>query len=173
LGVPNEEVREALAIHLVSEYTTSFASDTALMQTRMQEQLFDGDITSFERAVKELFAGIPYQLHIPKEAYYHSMLLVWLNMLGFEVIAEIPTDKGRIDAVWTYEDRVVIAEVKFSNKGACERLIKAAFKQMKDNQYYERYAGANKRIALLAVAFAGKKIACEMEELVATASCLG
>ena len=33
----------------------------------------------FERAVKELFAGIPYQLHIPREAYYHSKIINTTN----------------------------------------------------------------------------------------------
>ena len=166
LDVPNMEVRQALMMHLLSAYTAFPQSGATLMRRKMQEQLFDGDITNFERAVKELFAGIPYQLHIPREAYYHSMLLLWLNMLGFEVMGEIPTDKGRIDAVWTFEDRVVIAEIKFSSKGTCDRLLTEAFKQIKDNQYYERYADGNKRITFLAVAFAGKKIACEMEDLV-------
>jgi hypothetical protein len=104
-------------------------------------------------------------LHLSSEAYYHSMLLVWLNMLGFEVQAEVSTDKGRIDAVWTWENRVVIAEIKFAVKGTTERLLKAAMAQIRKNAYYERYAGGNRSIALLAVAFAGKKIACSMEEL--------
>jgi len=104
-------------------------------------------------------------LHIPREAYYHSMLLLWLNLLGFDVMGEIPTDKGRIDAVWTWEDRVVIAEIKYAGKGSCETLIDAALTQIKKNRYHERYAGENRRIAFLAIAFAGKKIACRMEEV--------
>jgi hypothetical protein len=136
------------------------------MRERMMTQLSDGDEKSFERSMQEMFARIPYQLHIPREAYYHSMLLVWLNLLGFEVIAELPTDKGRIDAVWTWEDRIVIAEIKYSGKGSCETLLDAALAQIKKNRYHERYAGENRRIAFLGVAFAGKKIGCRMEEFV-------
>ena len=164
LGIPNEEVRESLMTYLVADYAAYPVSDTAPMRDRMLERLLDGDAVSFERAVQEMFARIPYQLHIPREAYYHSMLLLWLNLLGFEVISELPTDKGRIDAVWTWEDRVVIAEIKYSGKGSCESLLNAALAQIKKNCYYERYAGDNRRIAFLAVAFAGKKIACRIEE---------
>ena len=61
---------------------------------------------------------------------------------------------------------------KLRNKGACETLLNAAFAQItcaarsasKKNRYHERYAGENRRIAFLAVAFTGKKIACRMEE---------
>jgi nicotinamide riboside kinase len=164
LDIPNKEVRQSLMTHFTADYAAYPVSDTAPMRERMMEQLFDGDEKAFERSMQEMFARIPYQLHIPREAYYHSMLLVWLNLLGFEVIAELSTDKGRIDAVWTWEDRVVIAEIKFSGKGSCETLLNAALAQIKKNRYHERYAGENRRIAFLAVAFAGKKIACRMEE---------
>ena len=164
LDIPNREVRQALMTHFVAAFASFPVSDTAPMRNRMLEQLFDGDTAAFERSIQEMFARIPYQLHIPREAYYHSMLLLWLNLLGFEVMAEIPTDKGRIDAVWTWEERVVIAEIKYANRGACEKLLNDAFAQIKKNRYHERYGGNNRRIAFLAVAFAGKKIACRMEE---------
>jgi hypothetical protein len=134
------------------------------MKGRMMGQLFDGDVSGLERGMRELFAGIPNQLHLLREAYYHSLLLLWLNMRGFEVQAEVSTDKGRIDAVWTWEDRVVIAEVKYTVKGKVERFLKAAMAQILKQRYYERYNGAHRRIALLAIGFAGKDIACRMTE---------
>jgi Holliday junction resolvase-like predicted endonuclease len=115
--------------------------------------------------VKELFAGIPYQLHLPREAYYHSLLLLWLNMLGFEVQAEVSTNQGRIDAVWTWKERVVIAEVKYAAKGKVEPLLEAAMTQIREQRYFERYAGEQHRIALLALGFTKKDIACRMAEL--------
>jgi hypothetical protein len=165
LGIPNEEVRQALMEHLVGAYTAFPFPDTAPMRSRMLQQLLDGDRSSFERSMQEMFACIPYQLHIPREAYYHSMLLLWLNLLGFDVQAEVSTDKGRIDAVWTWGDRVVIAEIKFAEQGATGPLLEEAFAQIHERRYHERYAGSNRRIALLAIAFAGKEIACDMKEL--------
>jgi len=38
-------------------------------------------------------------------------------------------------------------------------------KQMKEKKYYEKYLSDNNRMALLAVAFTGKNVACRMEEL--------
>jgi hypothetical protein len=165
LGIPNEEVRQALMNHLVSCFADYPVSDTGTMRGRMLQQLFDGDITAFENSMREMFAHIPYQLHIPHEFYYHSLLLCWLNLLGFEVQAEVSTDKGRIDAVWTWKDKVFVAEIKFAKEGNAATLLKDAFVQIKKNRYYERYQDGKKHISLLAIAFAGKEIVCQMEYL--------
>jgi hypothetical protein len=165
LGIPNEEVRRSLLEHLVSSFAYYPLTDTPMMRNRMLRELLDGNISAFETEVKELFARIPYHLHIPREAYYHSLLLLWLNLLGFELEAEVSTDKGRIDAVWTWEDQVIIAELKYSDNGAPEPLLKEAMVQIRERRYYERYAGGGRRIRLLAIAFAGKETACSMAEL--------
>ena len=165
LGVPNNEVRQSMMEHLVSSYAEYPVSETATKRDRMLNQLFDGDVSSFRRDLQEMFAHIPYQLHIPCESYYHSLFLVWLNMLGFEVNGEVSTDKGRIDAVWTWEERVVVTEIKYADKGSIKLLLQEAFEQIYDRRYYERYLGNNRRVALLAIAFAGKEIACRMEEI--------
>jgi hypothetical protein len=164
LGIPNEEVHQALTTHLLASFAAQTVSETSIMRNKMMQQLLDGNPVTFERSMQELFARIPYQLHIPREAYYHSLLLLWLDLLGFDVQAEVSTDKGRIDAVWTWDDRVVIAEIKYADEGATEPLLEEAMAQIKNRRYYERYTGNNKRIALLAIAFAGKEIACKMEE---------
>jgi hypothetical protein len=132
----------------------------------MMQHLLNGDAQAFERSVQELFARIPHQLHIPREAYYHSLLLLWLNLLGFKVDAEVSTDKGRIDAVWTWDDHVVIAEIKYSTEEKSGVLLEKAFAQIRDRRYYDRYTGESKHITLLAVAFAGKEIVCDMKTLV-------
>jgi hypothetical protein len=165
LGVPNEEVRRAMLEHLVSNYASYPMPDTAPMRNRMLKQLLEGDLLAFERSMQEMFAAVPYQLHIPREAYYHSLFLLWLNLLGFDVQGEVSTDKGRIDAVWRWNERVVITEIKYTEGDDTEPLLEEAFTQMNERRYHERYAGSNRRIALLAIAFAGKKIACRMIEM--------
>jgi hypothetical protein len=164
LSVPNEEVSQALTTHLLAGYIDAPVSEVSAIQFRMMEQLVAGDSLPFERSLQTLFAHIPYQLWGTDEKYYHSVLLLWLNMLGFKVDAEVSTDKGRIDAVWTWHERVVIAEIKYAAAGDTAKLLDEAVAQIHDRRYYERYAGENKRIALLGVAFAGKEIACRMEE---------
>jgi hypothetical protein len=164
LGIPNKEVNDALLTYLLSSYVHYPLGKAPVFIKQMQQHLRASDVSGLEKSLREMFARIPYQLHIPREAYYHSLLLLWLNLLGFDLVAELPTDKGRIDAVWTYDDRVIILEIKYADKGDCEPLLDDALGQIKEKRYYERYAGNNRRVALLAIAFAGKEISCRMEE---------
>jgi Holliday junction resolvase-like predicted endonuclease len=164
LGVPNYEVRQSLMNYLTGSFTGYPVGDTGSMRSRMIKQLLDGDAAAFETSLKALFANIPYQLHIKREAYYHSMLLLWLNMLGFHVEAEVSTSRGRIDAVWTWKERAVIVEVKYASRGALETLLDAAMEQIKEKGYCERYAATYQRVAQVAVAFSGKRIGCRMKE---------
>ena len=164
LGIPNEEVRKSLIQHVVSSYTECPVSDTGDFRNRMRRQLSDGDVSGFQRNMRAQFARIPYQLHIPCDAYYHSLILLWLNMLGFEVLGEVPTSIGRIDAVWKWKDRIVIAEIKHDEKSAPEALVQEAFDQIHKRRYYDGFAGSNRRIALMAIAIAGRDIECRMEE---------
>jgi hypothetical protein len=165
LGVPNEEVRNAMMVHLLSSYANYPLDNTETMRSQMMRQLLQGNTQAFERSLQALFAHIPYQLWGTDEKYYHSLFLLWLNLLGFKVDAEVCTDKGRIDAVWTWEERVVIAEIKYAAEGRIDHLLDAAMAQIREKNYAERYAGDNKRIALLGVAFAEKTVACRMEEI--------
>ncbi|GHT50800.1 ATPase AAA [Bacteroidia bacterium] len=175
LGVPNEEVNRALTRHLLANYAEISLPEVNEGCRQMMRQLVSGDSQQFERSLQAMFARIPYQLWGNDEKYYHSMLLLWLNALGFKPDAEMCTDKGRIDAVWTWQERVVIAEVKYAasdggkdvadNTSTTAKLLDTALAQIREVRYYERYAGENKRIALLGVAFVGKEIVCRMEEL--------
>jgi Holliday junction resolvase-like predicted endonuclease len=165
LGVPNYEVRQSLMNYLTGSFSGYPVGNTGSMRSRMIKQLLDGDSAAFETSLKALFANIPYQLHIKREAYYHSMLLLWLNMLDFHVESEVSTSRGRIDAVWTWKERAVIVEVKYSSRGALETLLDTAMEQIKEKGYCERYATTHQRVVQVAVAFSGKRIACRMKEV--------
>jgi hypothetical protein len=162
LGIPNNEVRNSLLEYMLSSYASCPVSDTAILRDRMRKQILNGETNAFEETAKELFARIPYQLHIPREAYYHSLMLLWLSLLGFEIQGEVSTNKGRIDAVWTWEDQVIITEVKFADEGNTNRLLQDALAQIHEKEYTERYRDDIHKITLLAIGFTGKNIACKI-----------
>jgi Holliday junction resolvase-like predicted endonuclease len=117
-----------------------------------------------------LFAKIPFKLHIYKEAYYHSMFLLIMIFLGFEIQAEVATNIGAIDAVWQQPDMNVIIEIKYSTKKSKKSLLNEAMKQIQNKKYYEAYQ--NKPIVLSAIAFTPDKnksrlteISCKLEKL--------
>jgi len=55
------------------DYAEIPVSDTDDMRDLMQQQLFNGDISAFQRNMQAMFARIPYQLHIPCDAYYRIL----------------------------------------------------------------------------------------------------
>jgi hypothetical protein len=162
LGVPNSEVSESFLKYLLSAYSSYPVEREYELKNRMRQQLQSRDAAGFEQSIREMLAYIPYPLHIGKEAYYHSLFLLWLKMLGFEIQGEITTNLGRIDAVLKFPDHTVIAEIKYQcKKGKIAVLPDKAIEQIKDKQYADRFNNGQ-AVSLLAVAFAGKEIGCRI-----------
>jgi hypothetical protein len=161
LGVPNSEVNESLLTYLFNAYSDYPVGRTDDIKRRMQQQLFKNDSAGLEQSLREMLAYIPYPLHIGKEAYYHSLLLLWLKLLGFDITGEIMTNAGRIDAVWQLPEQVIIAEVKFQpEKENIPKLLDEAIRQIKENRYAERF-NTGQKVSLLGIAFAGNEIGCK------------
>jgi hypothetical protein len=163
LEMPNFEVEEAFLKYLLSAYSDYPVGMTGGLKERMQQQLVTNDAAGLEQSLREMIAYIPYPLHIGKESYYHSLLLLWLKLLGFDITGEITTNIGRIDAVLQLPDHVIVAEVKFQPKqGKMPKLLDEAINQIKEKRYYERFK--DQQVLLLGVAFAGKEIGCRIED---------
>jgi Holliday junction resolvase-like predicted endonuclease len=94
----------------------------------------------------------------------HSLLFLWLNLIGFDARAEENAGKGRMDAVWQWKDRVVVCEVKYSSQKSLDELLAAAMKQMKEKRYAAPYLDGKRKVSLLAVEFVGGEVRCEMSE---------
>jgi hypothetical protein len=128
----------------------------------MQQQLLSGNTAALEQSLREMLAYIPYPLHIGQESYYHSLMLLWLKLLGFDITGEITTNIGSIDAVWKFPGHTVVAEVKCQvKKGRMTALLDKAIKQIENKRYYERFMDEEK-VSFLAVVFAEKEIGCRM-----------
>jgi hypothetical protein len=83
------------------------------------------------------------------------------KLIGYEVNAEVHTDKGRIDAVLKKDDGVIVAEIKYGDKKV-KKLVEQAIGQIREKAYYEKYGKSN--ISLLGVGFGkGKEIGCKFE----------
>jgi hypothetical protein len=164
LGIPNREVNDSLLSHLVSSYTSYPSYQALVLSATMQRQIRNGDAEGLAESLRILLAKIPYTLHIQSEAYYHSMLLLWMKLLGFDIHGEVTTNIGRIDAVWHQPGLTVVAEIKYHADKSIDSLLDDAMSQIRDRRYYEAYL--DRKIILMAVAFAGKDTGCRMEPVV-------
>ena len=66
-------------------------------------------------------SSVPHYIHKDVEAYYHSLLYLFLKTLSFKVSAEIPTSRGRMDMLLKTDADIFVFEFKI-NKTAKEAL---------------------------------------------------
>ena len=166
LKLPNREVREAFNLNIISEFTEADGHFAESAYWRIKGSLKDGDLNSVLDTLKGLFASIPYQLHISHESYYHSIFFAIMNLLGFDVDAEVSVSGGRIDGVLEIDDKVYIMEFKYepcpsdATPEVKQELFNTALEkgmmQIEDRGYCKKYAGSGKNIYQAAFAFLGR-----------------
>ncbi|MDR1418551.1 MAG: ATP-binding protein, partial [Endomicrobium sp.] len=164
LDFPNFEVKDAFLTSLIKVYTNKTIQAVYNLNDKLYEALIGKDAEKLTDSLTELYASIPYNLHITKEAYYHSLFLVTCRLAGFDVEAEVHTNKGRIDVVLKKDNIVIIVEIKYGEDKSIEVLLQEAISQIKDKKYYEKYIG--NEVILLALTFGrNKEIGCKFKNL--------
>jgi hypothetical protein len=174
LDIPNREVREALNLHILailSEKENAFAGTA---YRNILESLQSGDLQRILDVMRGFFSSIPYSLHVKQEAYYHSLFFALMNLLGFDIEAEVQTSMGRIDAVLEMNEKVYIFEFKYedcapgADAGVKRKLFDKALKEGREQiigrGYADKYAGSGKAVYQAAFAFLGRSD-IEMEVL--------
>ncbi|MCX5925692.1 MAG: AAA family ATPase [Candidatus Dependentiae bacterium] len=160
LDYPNQEVRESFKDYIMQafSYATPEVIEMELIQIR--SALISRDFDTFCLAVKTLFAGIPHNLHIAREAYYHSLFHFMFDLIGMRPKSEEASSRGESDLVLETEDSVIIFEFKF-NQSATK-----ALDQIIQKKYHEKYMLRNKIIVLVGidVAFKDKEVTFDWAE---------
>ena len=154
LSVPNLEVQFSLN-RLFIDYLTNQRMEKTRYELNIKNALRNKDFNSFINHLKTVFATIPYQNYanniISKyEGYYSSVIFVYLMALGYDVIAEDTTNKGRIDLTLKMKDKILIIEFKVDEERD------KPIKQIKERRYYEKYLNENKEIYLIGMVFSSK-----------------
>ncbi len=147
LGYPNFEVAHAFQQYLLADYLGSSVGGLAgTLLARLEESLQTENVAGFVATLQSIFASIPHQLFLPQEAYYHSVIYLVLKLLGFNILAELMTNLGRIDAVLELPNAVYILEFKMTT-------AETAIQQIRDKQYAQPFRTSDKPIILLGIAF--------------------
>ena len=159
LKVPNYEVEKSLMNHILDVYADGTVEETKPKYIEMLRALKEKEIQKFTKILQVSFASIPYTLYPKKEDYYHSIFFLMMSLIGADIEVEVLTDKGRIDGVLEFNDKIYIIEFKVGK--AIEGI-----KQIKERKYFEKYLNHKKEIILLAVGgFDEKEIEYEVELL--------
>ena len=147
LGYPNLEVQRSLSILEMSVLTDTDKVDIDDFIYQIRYALEHKDIETFLTTVRSLLARIPFNLHIARESYYHSLFQLLCNLMRIETQCELASSKGKIDLTITTSKYVYLCEFKFKKSG------KDALKQIMRNRYYEPFLTSGKEIVLVGVAF--------------------
>ncbi len=151
LNIPNKEVRVSL-LRNIAAYLSKIGNST-ITTNNISQALMQKDFEKLEVNIKALFASIPYSNFTKNkmykyEGYYVSVFYAYMKALGFDLIGEDITNKGRIDLTLKVEDSIYVIEFKVDDK--------TALKQIKDKKYHEKYLNENKDIYLLGIEFSKK-----------------
>jgi len=154
LTVPNIEVQRALN-SLFVDYLTRQEYEKHNFYKEISRSLINGDFESLINILKSIFASIPYQSYansiISKyEGYYSSVVYAYLCALGYEVVPEDNTNRGRIDLTIKLPDKVVIIEFKVDS-------AEDPIEQIEKKRYYEKYISIKKPIYLIGIKFDSKE----------------
>ncbi len=155
LDYPNQEVRISLNRGLL-QYLGKTVTEVAGQGRDLCALLKTGDFEGFAATLKAWLASIPYQWHATgdlarHEAWHASLLHMCFRAIGVDVRSEEATSHGRADMVVPLGDEVFVIEFKMA-EGAddAEAALDAAFTQMRDRGYADRYRG--QPVHLVAVA---------------------
>ena len=148
LAIPNQEVRQSL-MGSIAEFMTKNPNSVSPTNS-IKKALFNQDFTTFEINFKSLFASIPYNLFTKNkmyeyEGYYVSVFYAYMKALGFELVGEDVTNKGRIDLTIKMPNSIIIIEFKVDGSDALA--------QIKEKQYHQKYVDTALPIFIVGIEF--------------------
>ncbi|GAK50030.1 hypothetical protein U14_01255 [Candidatus Moduliflexus flocculans] len=159
LNYPNFEVKQAFLTLLLHRFTTYRLEDVPQLARSLRYDLEHGDVENFIRSMRGLFAKIPYTLHLPQEAYYHSLFYMILALMGVDINLEVLTDQGRIDGVLECQRAIYVIEFKYGHAGSkMETLTAQAIRQIETTHYADRFLNDPRPCVLVGVGFIEKEI---------------
>jgi len=149
LKLPNIEIKNSLNDILI-DFLTHHYSEKLKFQDNIYDALIDNDLKLLKNSLVSMFASIPYNNYsknpIQKyEGFYASIIYVYLQSLGLDIIGEDVTNHGRIDLTVKIERYIYIIEFKVGKEDALA--------QIKAKEYASKYRSENKEIYLVGINF--------------------
>ena len=152
LKLPNKEVKSSFNNFILNhlyKHEEIIPKQRTLIKSLKNEQLED-----FKTSFKTIFASIPYNNYTNNtiqnyEGYYASVVYVYLQSLGLDIIGEDVTNRGRIDLTVKIDNLIYTIEFKVGTEDALQ--------QIKDKNYAQKYLVENKTIYLVGINFDKEK----------------
>ncbi len=151
LGIPNQEVRQALNEMVLPALSLRKGNEMQSTQAFLSYYLSTGNLPEAKKCLKALIADVPYSnkklASMDMEERYRLIMSTIFNAIGCRVEVEHVLSTGRIDMVVEIYNYVYILELKLTNNGG----LAAAEKQIIDNRYAEPFKADKRKVFALAV----------------------
>jgi hypothetical protein len=149
LKIPNKEVKQSLNDYIIA--TLIQDKRPIPTKTELYKSLLETDLVNFKQALISIFASIPYHNYTSNpiqqyEGFYASVVYVYLQSLGLNIVGEDVTNKGRIDLTIKMPQAIYILEFKVDDQHN-------ALQQIKDKGYADKYRNQQKPIYLIGIHF--------------------
>ena len=147
LKLPNKEVKISLYDYIIG---LLFKQNGNEKKISLYNALYNGEIENLKKSLDSIFASIPYNNYTNNpiadyEGFYASVIYVYFQSLGIDIVGEDVTNKGRIDLTLKLDDYIYIVEFKVGKENALE--------QIKQKGYAQKYISSGKQIYLVGINF--------------------
>jgi hypothetical protein len=113
LDYPNLETKISFQKYLLEVFANLDFVSAEQLSAQLKTALNNGNIPESVFLIQQLFAHIPYQLHVKEEKFYHALLQMICVTAGIPAQSEYSTSHGRIDMVIDLPRKLYIVEIKF------------------------------------------------------------
>ncbi|MDR1657457.1 MAG: PD-(D/E)XK nuclease domain-containing protein, partial [Deltaproteobacteria bacterium] len=125
LKIPNLEIRASLIALLLSLDPITEPLRARQKANNMFSSLIKLDAEGFENAFGSFLAEFPYPVHLPAEAYYHSLFQAAMLLAEVKVDSEVSVGDGRLDTSFTSPDGTIfVIEIKYCPDSSSDNQIK-------------------------------------------------
>ena len=153
LGFPNREVKESFHKSILNLLRKDA---TPLSFPDIRNLLGSGNVDGFHRQLKSFLASIPHDWFRKNplaqfEGYWASLVYSYLASLGYEIIPEDTTNKGRIDL--TVKTALYTWIFEFKVKGIDKTGDLSPLKQIQNRGYSEKYRSDKRQLIEIGIVF--------------------
>ena len=153
LGIPNQEVQNALVELIIPEFVEGVDADTiGDMTMTLRKAINSGDVDDMMQTLRSLMASIPYHEIDVKllEKHMHLCMYVVFLMLGVDTKCEIVESAGRVDMVAQTPWRVYVFEFKI------DKSAEEALRQIDEKGYAISWEASDRKVIKIGVNFSSK-----------------
>jgi hypothetical protein len=160
LDYPNREVRDGMYQFMLDDLTRNqYQQSSGITVKDLYKAFQKNDLEQVHTIINSIFADLPYPLYEPNrekdkrkeielsERFFHGVIHLVFKYLGMFIDSEVSTSFGRADSVVQTDSHIYVFEFKYNRSG------KAAFEQITNNNYADKYRATGKTIIGIGVNF--------------------